>query len=160
MTKKGLELQPTSSWTKAARPWIISGPCSAETESQMVETAKQIAATGKVHALRAGIWKPRTRPGQYEGAGDIGLQWLIRAKEETGLPVTTEVATAAHVDAARLKNVANLFRATGLPAEEADAQAFLFYCFIFGQGLMFLEQSPRKRAQLVAKSAETLLRHL
>ncbi|HMI67000.1 MAG TPA: hypothetical protein VK517_13230, partial [Cyclobacteriaceae bacterium] len=100
MTKKGLELQPTSSWTKAARPWIISGPCSAETESQMVETAKQIAATGKVHALRAGIWKPRTRPGQYEGAGDIGLQWLIRAKEETGLPVTTEVATAAHVEAA------------------------------------------------------------
>jgi AcrR family transcriptional regulator len=67
---------------------------------------------------------------------------------------------AAHVDAARLKNVANLFRATGLPAEEADAQAFLFYCFIFGQGLMFLERSPRKRAQLVAKSAETLLRHL
>jgi AcrR family transcriptional regulator len=67
---------------------------------------------------------------------------------------------AAHVDAARLKNVANLFRATGLPAEEADAQAFLFYCFIFGQGLMVLEQSPRKRAQLVAKSAETLLRHL
>src|SRR5262245_46934450 len=67
---------------------------------------------------------------------------------------------AAHVDAVRLKNVANLFRATGLPAEEADAQAFLFYCFIFGQGLMFLERTPRKRAQLVAKSAETLLRHL
>jgi AcrR family transcriptional regulator len=67
---------------------------------------------------------------------------------------------AAHVDAVRLKNVGNLFRATGLPAEEADAQAFLFYCFIFGQGLMFLERSPRKRAQLVAKSAETLLRHL
>jgi len=67
---------------------------------------------------------------------------------------------AAHVDAARLKNVANLFRATGLPAEEADAQAFLFYCFIFGQGLLFLERGPRKRAQLVAKSAETVLRDL
>ena len=67
---------------------------------------------------------------------------------------------AAHVDAARLKNVGNLFRATGLPAEESDAQAFLFYCFVFGQGLLFLERSPRKRAQLVAKSAETLLRHL
>ena len=67
---------------------------------------------------------------------------------------------AAHVDAARLKNVANLFRATGLPAEEADAQAFLFYCFVFGQGLLFLERGPRKRAQLVAKSAETLLRDL
>lgn len=65
----------------------------------MVTTARQIAATGKAHALRAGIWKPRTRPGQYEGAGDIGLKWLIRAKEETGLPVTTEVANAAHVDA-------------------------------------------------------------
>ena len=67
---------------------------------------------------------------------------------------------AAHVDAARLKNVGNLFRATGLPAEEADAQAFLFYCFVFGQGLLFLERGPRKRAQLVAKSAETLLREV
>jgi len=65
----------------------------------MVTTAKQIAATGKAHALRAGIWKPRTRPGQYEGAGDEGLKWLIKAKEETGLPVTTEVANAAHVEA-------------------------------------------------------------
>jgi AcrR family transcriptional regulator len=67
---------------------------------------------------------------------------------------------AAHVDAARLRNVGNLFRATGLPAEEADARAFLFYCFVFGQGLLFLERGPRKRAQLVAKSAETLLRDL
>ncbi|WOH67024.1 TetR/AcrR family transcriptional regulator [Bradyrhizobium sp. BWA-3-5] len=67
---------------------------------------------------------------------------------------------AAHVDAVRLRNVGNLFRATGLAAEEADAQAFLFYCFVFGQGLLFLERGPRKRAQLVAKSAETLLRHL
>lgn len=100
MMKKGLELQPLSNWIRIDRPLIISGPCSAETEEQMVATAKQIAATGKVHALRAGIWKPRTRPGQYEGAGDVGLQWLMQAKKETGLPVTTEVATAAHVDAA------------------------------------------------------------
>src|SRR6267154_5599958 len=64
----------------------------------------------------------------------------------------------ASVDVARLKNVGNLYRATGLPAEEADAQAFLFYCFVFGQSLLFLERGPRKRAQLVAKSAETLLR--
>jgi AcrR family transcriptional regulator len=67
---------------------------------------------------------------------------------------------AAHVDAARLKNVGNLFRATGLPAEEADGRAFLFYCFVFGQGLLFLERGPRKRAQLVAKSAETMFRDL
>src|SRR5262245_39208148 len=64
----------------------------------------------------------------------------------------------ASVDAARLKNVGLLYRATGLPLEEADAQAFLFYCFVFGQSLLFLERGPRKRAQLVAKSAETLLR--
>ena len=64
----------------------------------------------------------------------------------------------ASVDAARLKNVGHLYRATGLQAEEADAQAFLFYCFVFGQSLLFLERGPRKRAQLVAKSAEKLLR--
>jgi chorismate mutase len=99
MTKKVLHLEPISSWMKVDRPLIISGPCSAETEDQMVATAKQIAATGKVHALRAGIWKPRTRPGQYEGAGEEGLKWLITAKQETGLPVATEVANAAHVEA-------------------------------------------------------------
>jgi AcrR family transcriptional regulator len=63
----------------------------------------------------------------------------------------------ARVDAARLKNVGQLYRATGLPPEQADAQAFLFYCFIFGQSLLFLERGPRKRAQLIAKSAEKLL---
>jgi AcrR family transcriptional regulator len=63
----------------------------------------------------------------------------------------------ASVDAARLKNVGQLYRATGAPPEAADAQAFLFYCFIFGQSLLFLERGPRKRAQLIAKSAETLL---
>ncbi|OKO72979.1 TetR family transcriptional regulator [Bradyrhizobium sp. NAS80.1] len=66
-------------------------------------------------------------------------------------------AAAASVDAARLKHVAELYRATGLTAEEADAQAFLFYCFIFGQSLLFVERGPRKRSQLVAKSAEKLL---
>jgi AcrR family transcriptional regulator len=66
-------------------------------------------------------------------------------------------AAVASVDAARLKNVGQLYRATGLAPEEADAQAFLFYCFIFGQSLLFLERGPRKRAQLIAKSAEKLL---
>lgn len=66
-------------------------------------------------------------------------------------------AAVASVDAARLKNVAELYRATGLGLEEADAQAFLFYCFIFGQSLLFVERGPRKRAQLVAKSADKLL---
>lgn len=98
--KKALQLESITKWLPtASKPIIISGPCSAETEDQMIATAKQLAATGKVHALRAGIWKPRTRPGQYEGAGEEGLKWLVQAKKETGLPVTTEVANAAHVDA-------------------------------------------------------------
>jgi AcrR family transcriptional regulator len=66
-------------------------------------------------------------------------------------------AAVAGVDAARLKNVGQLYRATGLSGDEADAQAFLFYCFIFGQSLLFLERGPRKRAQLMAKSAEKLI---
>jgi AcrR family transcriptional regulator len=66
-------------------------------------------------------------------------------------------AAVASVDAARLKNVAQLFRATGLEAEAAEAKAFLFYCFIFGQSLLFLERGQRKRALLIARSAETLL---
>lgn len=81
------------------RPFVISGPCSAETESQLLTTARLLAATGKVDALRAGIWKPRTRPGQFEGAGLDGLKWLAMAKAETGLPISTEVANAAHVEA-------------------------------------------------------------
>jgi chorismate mutase len=98
--KKDISTHPISSWMPGVgRPVIISGPCSAESESQMVNTAKQIAALGKVHMLRAGIWKPRTRPGFYEGAGEEGLKWLVQAKKETGLPITTEVATAAHVEA-------------------------------------------------------------
>jgi chorismate mutase len=99
--KKALQLESISKWLPtASKPIIISGPCSAETEDQTIATAKQLAATGRIHALRAGIWKPRTRPGQYEGAGEEGLKWLAAAKRETGLPITTEVANAAHVDAA------------------------------------------------------------
>jgi chorismate mutase len=72
--KKELELEAMSTWLPTnGLPAVISGPCSAETESQTIATAKQLAATGKVNALRAGIWKPRTRPGQYEGAGAEGL---------------------------------------------------------------------------------------
>ncbi|MCG9899739.1 MAG: chorismate mutase [Hydrotalea sp.] len=80
------------------RPLIISGPCSAETEDQLVETAVQLAALGKVDVLRAGIWKPRTRPGSFEGVGTKGLPWLQKAKEKTGLPVAVEVATGKQVE--------------------------------------------------------------
>jgi chorismate mutase len=85
-------------WQK--RPLIISGPCSAETEEQVMETARRLAATGKVDVLRAGIWKPRTKPGMFEGIGVKGLPWLAAAKKVTGLPIAVEVATARHVEAA------------------------------------------------------------
>ena len=79
-------------------PMIISGPCSAETEEQMLETATRLAKTGMVDVLRAGIWKPRTKPGMFEGNGIIGLPWLAKAKKITGIPTTVEVATAKHVE--------------------------------------------------------------
>ena len=85
-------------WNK--RPVIISGPCSAETEEQVVETAVRLAKTGKVDALRAGIWKPRTKPGMFEGIGVKGLPWLNQAKKISGLPIAVEVATAKHVEMA------------------------------------------------------------
>ena len=84
---------------------MIAGPCSAETEDQLLATAHLIAKTGKASVLRAGIWKPRTRPGEFEGVGSIGLQWLKRAKEETGLPTAVEVATAKHVEEALASGV-------------------------------------------------------
>lgn len=83
-------------WQK--RPLIISGPCSAETEEQVIETAQRLAKTGKVDVLRAGIWKPRTRPGSFEGIGTKGLPWLQQARKLTGLLTAVEVATAKQVE--------------------------------------------------------------
>ena len=80
-------------------PLVIAGPCSAETEGQVLETARQLKDTD-VSVLRAGIWKPRTRPGNFEGVGALGLKWLQKAKAETGLLTTTEVANANHVNLA------------------------------------------------------------
>lgn len=78
------------------RPIVIAGPCSAETEEQVMETAKSLAERG-TKIFRAGIWKPRTKPGGFEGVGVEGLSWLKRVKKETGMYVTTEVATKDHV---------------------------------------------------------------
>lgn len=85
-------------WRK--RPLIISGPCSAETEAQVMQTSTELAAIGKIDVLRAGIWKPRTKPGMFEGVGEPGLEWLMHAKKETGLPITVEVATGKHAESA------------------------------------------------------------
>lgn len=82
------------------RPLMVAGPCSAETEAQVMATAQGIAATGRAQVFRAGVWKPRTRPGAFEGVGAIALPWLQRVKAETGLLTMVEVATAEHVEAA------------------------------------------------------------
>jgi chorismate mutase len=78
------------------KPWIIAGPCSAETLEQTLDTAKQLAANG-IKVFRAGIWKPRTRPGNFEGVGEIGLEWLRQVKKETGMFTAVEVANSKHV---------------------------------------------------------------
>src|SRR3954469_17817202 len=93
-----LNTSPTVDEVLAKRPLIISGPCSAETEEQVIETATRLKQTGKVDVLRAGIWKPRTRPGSFEGVGTKGLNWLTQAKKITGLPVAVEVATGKQVE--------------------------------------------------------------
>ncbi len=82
---------------KQKRPVIISGPCSAESEEQLISTCEAIAKTGKVDVLRAGIWKPRTRPNNFEGVGAVGLEWLTKARKMTGLPISVEVANFNHV---------------------------------------------------------------
>ncbi|WP_437917765.1 chorismate mutase [Sphingobacterium sp. LRF_L2] len=126
--KHTLDIVPLKSWIDTGdKPLIIAGPCSAETEEQLVSTAHLLANTGKVNVLRAGIWKPRTRPGEFEGIGSIGLEWLKRAKEETGLLTATEVATAKHVEEALAAGVDILWigaRSTANPftvQEIADA---------------------------------------
>lgn len=83
---------------KGKKPVLIAGPCSAESEDQVLQTAIRLLQTGKVDVLRAGIWKPRTRPGAFEGIGAVGLPWLQKAKQQTGLPIAVEVAKASHVE--------------------------------------------------------------
>ena len=78
---------------------VIAGPCSAETREQVLDTARQLAANG-IKIFRAGIWKPRTKPGGFEGVGAEGLEWLKEVKAETGMYTSTEVATRQHVEAA------------------------------------------------------------
>lgn len=97
--KLELDILPLNQWfSNYSKPMLIAGPCSAETEEQMLTTARQIAAFYPNSIFRAGIWKPRTRPNTFEGIGDIGLKWMQEVKQQTGLLTATEVATADHVE--------------------------------------------------------------
>ena len=93
-----LELEPLKlEGVEEKRPLVIAGPCSAETEEQVLNTAKQLADKG-IKVFRAGVWKPRTKPGGFEGNGETALPWLKEVKEQTGMLTSTEVATPEHVE--------------------------------------------------------------
>ena len=94
-----LDLLPLNLPSNDERPFIIAGPCSAETEEQVMTTAQQLASKG-FKIFRAGIWKPRTKPGGFEGNGEKALPWMKQAKEATGMLTATEVATPEHVELA------------------------------------------------------------
>jgi chorismate mutase len=92
---------PLNQWIpKLKKPLIVAGPCSAETEEQVLQTAKKLAEIEDVRIFRAGIWKPRTRPNSFEGLGEEALPWLAKVKKETGLLTTCEVANTKHVELA------------------------------------------------------------
>lgn len=96
-----LNIQPFNNWFDGlSRPLIISGPCSAESETQVLQTAQEIEAGGKVDIFRAGVWKPRTRPGDFEGKGEEALSWLQKVKKQTNLKIAIEVADPKHVELA------------------------------------------------------------
>jgi chorismate mutase len=87
------------------KPLIIAGPCSAETESQVMDTALALANIPQVVAFRCGLWKPRTRPGDFEGVGKKGMSWLKKVKQETGLPIAVEVAIPGHIEECLKNNI-------------------------------------------------------
>ena len=92
-----LDILPLDLASDTHRPLVIAGPCSAETEEQVINTAKALAQKG-CRLFRAGVWKPRTKPGGFEGNGEVALKWLQQVKESTGMLVGTEVATPEHVE--------------------------------------------------------------
>ncbi|GHT14455.1 cytochrome c4 [Bacteroidia bacterium] len=99
--KLDLTITPIPNHLENSRwPVQIAGPCSAESEEQMLDTAQQLKKMNRVSYFRAGVWKPRTRPGAFEGVGEVGLKWLQMVKKETGLHTACEVATTEHVELA------------------------------------------------------------
>ncbi|MDE6048816.1 MAG: hypothetical protein K2G09_03890, partial [Paramuribaculum sp.] len=105
----------------ADRPLIIAGPCSAETEEQVLCTANELASNG-IKIFRAGIWKPRTKPGGFEGVGAPGLEWMKKVKETTGMLTATEVATKQHIEEALAAGIDILWIGARTSANPFDMQ--------------------------------------
>jgi len=93
-------MELTKSIKNSERPFVIAGPCSAESSEQMMNVAKELSEMSHIHLLRAGIWKPRTSPDSFEGVGEEALSWLVEAGKSYNLPTTTEVANSKHVEKA------------------------------------------------------------
>lgn len=109
----------------AAQPLVIAGPCSAESEQQMMQTAMELSANG-IGIFRAGLWKPRTRPGNFEGVGEKGLEWMRHIREVTGMAMATEVATPRHVEACLKAGIEVMWigtRTSGNPFSMAELAA-------------------------------------
>ena len=99
LKKINRNLSEISTWLKFDKvPWVIAGPCSAESEEQVLSTAREVSRCPHVKVFRSGVWKPRTRPNTFEGVGEVGLKWLREVKAETSLLTTTEVANAQHIE--------------------------------------------------------------
>src|SRR3954470_24978475 len=134
------------------RAALLEGILNSWSAGRIASIEKQTSLDGATarDRLRAVVQLYAERMNTAGMAVELAIRQWARSEEAAA-------AAVASVDAARLKNVAQLYRATGMTKEEADAQAFLFYCFIFGQSLLFLERSPRKRTQLIAKAAGKLV---
>lgn len=119
-----MNIMPLEKWIPGlTRPLLIAGPCSAESEEQVVATAHALKKTGRVTVFRAGAWKPRTRPYTFEGHGEEALKWIARAGEETGLLTTTEVATPEHAELALKHNIDILWIGARTTANPFSVQA-------------------------------------
>lgn len=135
------KLQPLFPDIDSTKPIIIAGPCSAETEEQVMTTARELAANG-VRIFRAGIWKPRTHPGGFEGVGEIGLQWLARVKAETGMLTATEVANHTHAEQALAAGVDMLWIGARTSANPFAMQEIADALATIGKDIPVLVKNP------------------
>ncbi len=136
-----IELQPIHFEGIDRRPLVIAGPCSAETEEQTLDTARQLAADG-IRIFRAGIWKPRTKPGGFEGVGTPGFKWLARVKEETGMLIATEVANSRHVAEALDAGIDILWTGTRTTANPFAMQEIADTLADYGRDIPVLVKNP------------------
>lgn len=135
------KIRPIGQWLKTkSGPLIISGPCSAESGRQVMETALGLAATGVVDVLRAGVWKPRTRPLSFEGKGEDALKWICDARDATGLPLAVEVASPAHIELCLKYDINMVWIGARTSANPFSVQEIADA--LFGTGMPVLVKNP------------------